>query len=98
MPISRRNKNVGGKQNALQIFRKSRFYISVLLITTFLRFVKVPDLVYLFVGILNKNDSSTLLTACWVSYAVANLSDAYIYIFMQRDVRHLLSSLCGSVA
>lgn len=78
------------RQSVYQTFRNSRFYVPVLLILTFLVFIVVPDLTYLFVAVVKGNDSTTLLVACWISYAIGNLSDCYIYIFMQRSVRRLL--------
>ena len=73
-----------------QVFRKSRFYISVLIILTFLIFMVIPDLIYLFVGIINGNETETLSVCCWISYAVSNLLDAWIYIYMQPEIRNLL--------
>ena len=63
------------------------FYIPILLITTFLAFIVVPDLIYLSVAIIQQKPSDTLDAACWISYAVSNLVDAYIYIYLQHDVR-----------
>ena len=81
----------GKHQSSLfQVFRKSRFYITVLLTSTFLTFMVTPDLIYLFVGVVNGNKTEQLLTICWISYAVSNLSDAWIYIFMQKSVKKLL--------
>ena len=80
--------------NAFTAFRNSKFFISVLLILTFLLFMVIPDLVYLFVGTVGGNKSPVLLTACWISYAISNLADACIYIFLQPDVkRHLWKKL-----
>ena len=73
--------------STLHIFRKSRFYIPVLLIITFLLLMIAPDITYLIVGIVYKSESETLLTCCWISYAISNLADAYIYIFVQYEVR-----------
>ena len=63
------------------------FKCLVLLILSFLIFMIVPDLIYLFVGIINGNETETLLTACWISYAVSMITDGLIYIFMQAPVR-----------
>lgn len=71
-------------------FRKSVYFIPTLLISTFLVFMVTPDLIYLFVGVIGDSQSPILLTACWISYAVSALSDAWIYLFMQRDVREAL--------
>lgn len=87
------SKTVVSRQNStFEALKHSRFYISVLLIFTFIVFMIVPDLIYLFHCVLFKtsNCSSTVLTACWVSYGVANISDAIIYIFLQVEVKALL--------
>ena len=70
--------------------KKSVFCIPVLLITTFLIFMVIPDLIYLFVAIIQNHPSELLSEACWLSYAVSNLIDVSIYIFLQRDVRKFL--------
>lgn len=89
------------RRSTVEIFQQSRFSAVLLLIVTFLFFMVVPDIVYLFVAILYDIKSEILLTACWISYAISNLVDAYIYIFMQHDVRHklwtVLRSCCDHV-
>lgn len=50
----------------------------------------VPDLILLFVGVIKGKMSDLLMSSCWLSYAVSNMVDALIYIFMQRSVRELL--------
>ena len=84
----------GGKHtksaNSITVFRRSRFHIPVFLILTFLLFMIVPDLTYLFVAVINERNSPILLAICWISYCISNLVDAWIYIFMQRDVRRHL--------
>ena len=71
-------------------FRKSIFYIPLLLITTFLIFMIIPDLTYLVVAVINNNPSQTLSTICWISYAVSNLLDAWIYIYLQHHIRNFI--------
>lgn len=77
-------------KNTFRIFRKSRFYIPVLLITTFFLFMIIPDLTYLFVAIIYESPSDTLSICCWISYATSNIVDAWIYIYLQVPVRRLL--------
>lgn len=72
------------------VFRISRFFVPILLIASFIIFMLIPDLVYLFYGILGKNESKTLLACCWISYAISNLLDGWIYIFMQKSVKTTL--------
>lgn len=78
---------VGRKRRS---FKMSVFYIPVMLITTFLIFMTIPDISYLFIAIINNNPSETLSSICWISYAVSNLIDAYVYIFLQHHVRHFI--------
>lgn len=73
-----------------QIFQKSKFFVPVLIILSFVIFMFIPDMVYLFIGIVNKKESEVLLASCWISYAVSNAVDACIYIFMKESVRTLL--------
>ena len=87
---SRKNQHDKQHESAVQVFRMSRFYVSILLITSFIIFMLIPDLVYLFYGVLQNNESSTLLACCWISYAVSNLIDGWVYIFMQSTVKSLL--------
>ena len=74
-------------------FKKSVFYIPILLITTFLMFMTIPDLTYLFVAIIYNNPSQILSTACWISYGVSNLLDAWIYIYLQHNVRNFIKKI-----
>ena len=72
------------------IFRKSRFYISVWLILTFFLFMVVPDLTYLTVMKIKGQVSETLSILCFISYAISNIIDFFIYIFMDKRARMLL--------
>jgi len=75
----------------ITVFRKSRFHIPLLIILSFMIFMIVPDLTYLFVAVLNERKAPLVLAICWISYCISNLIDAWIYIFMQRRVRRHLS-------
>ena len=77
-------------KGVFQLIRRSRFFMIFLLIVTFLMFIVVPDLTYLFVHVINNKHSKNLEIACWILYAVGNLADCYIYIFLQPPVRKLL--------
>ena len=87
--------NTRRRGSTVETFRNSRFYISVLIILTFLVFMVVPDLTYFFVGVIYGNTSDTLAVCCWISYAVSNLLDAWIYIFLQPSVRRLMWKKLG---
>ena len=75
-------------------FRKSFFFIPVVLILIYVTFMIIPDLTYLCVGVIQNNPSNTLRYACWISYGTSNFLDAIIYIFFLEDVRkHLREKL-----
>ena len=79
--------------SSFTLFRKSKFYIPALLVGTFIVFMVVPDLVMLFYGVLGNNMSDTLFDVCMLSYAVSNIADGSIYIFMQPAVISLLKTV-----
>lgn len=91
MKSSRRN-------SVFVVFYKSHFYISVLLILTFLVFIIIPDLVYLCVISLSNQDPEkfyqVVLSACVVSYSIANIMNGCLYIFCQPNIRERLWKLC----
>ena len=77
-----------------KIFRSSKFYSSVLLVLTFVIFLIIPDLLYLFYGMKSdKND--LLLNICWLSYAFSNFTDVIIYLCMQPRVKREFVELLG---
>ena len=71
------------------MFRQSRFHMCVLLISTFVLFMVVPNMVYLFYGVVGGHKSDTLDDALLILFNCSYLLDAWIYIFAQRSVRHL---------
>lgn len=71
-------------------FKNSFINVPGLLIVSFSLLVVIPAILYLTIGILEKNRSDLLETACSISYSCANCIDAGIYIFLQDDVRKLL--------
>ena len=78
------------RQSTFLVFRKSKFFIPFLLTFTFVLFVIIPDLLYLFIVVISDNFSVELDTACYISYALSDLVDAILYIFLYGDVRRLL--------
>jgi len=78
------------RRSLFQIFRASRFYISVWLILTFLLFMVVPDLTYLGVNVAYGYVPEVLKICIFISYAISNIVDAVIYIFMEPRVRKVL--------
>ena len=83
---SRRNKT-------FVVFYKSRFYLPVIIILTFLLFVILPDL-YLFILTPQSRKSETILSVCLVSYSISNISDGCLYIFLQSNIRNQLWKKC----
>lgn len=77
------------KQNVIKVFFKSRFYVSALLIASFLVFVVLPDLLWLFVDIIYKKRSYDLVAACNMCYSIWYLSNAFIYIYLKVSVKQL---------
>lgn len=82
-------KQVAKRVSSCRIFIKSKFFIPVLLILTFFVFVVGADLVYLIVFVIQRKNDETLGYMISISYAISNLIDAWIYIFLQREVRTL---------
>ena len=65
-----------------------KFYgTTIFLVLTFIVFLIIPDLTYLFYGILAQKKSDALFYACSLSYAFANFTDVIIYLYMQPRVR-----------
>ena len=80
-------------KSIFEVFIKSQFFIPVILILVFIIFVTIPDLVYLFCG-MNAHDElkNKYLAWCGISYAVCNVVDAMVYVFLQQNVRQLLKN------
>ena len=82
------------KPNHLDVLKKSKFYVSALLILTFILLVVLVDISYVvlyrtnrgFVGQHNRG----IMKIC---YTVSFLFDALIYIFLQSHLRKLLKEL-----
>lgn len=85
-----------------QAFSQSRFYTTILLVSTFLIFIVIPDLIYMFFGPKISNrlhherphgyKSNILFDVCRFSYAIASSLNFFIYIFLQLPVRRLIRS------
>ena len=81
------------KESSIKLFLNSRFYVSGLLIATFLVLVVIPDLVYLFHTVIGKHGSILFNDIVLVFFLLSYLNDALIYIFMQPEVRRLLRNM-----
>lgn len=79
--------NKGKKLNTFQVFRKSNFYVSGLLIASFILLMVIPDLVYLVIGILKAEKTDELVAYCFLSILLSYFVDGFIYILLQRKVR-----------
>ena len=75
----------GGGKNVWGLFRRSRFYVSVLLISTYLVFTILPDLLWTF-GVVERNNLQFLMT---IMYATSHMADGLIYIFMHERVKKM---------
>ena len=86
------------RQSSFKLFRKSRFVVFMLLVTTFVVFMILPDVTYVVMAKIYDIHSDVLVTSCMICYASSNLSDAFIYIFADVRVRkkwiEKMRSLC----
>ena len=78
------------KQTLIKVFLQSRFYISVLIILTYVLFSTIPNCIYLLYKYAIKSKSQIPWHIMATLYSFTYLSDAVIYIFMQPRVRKLL--------
>ena len=67
------------------IFRNSRFYVTTILMATFLAFTVAPDVIPVFF-----HHSKIVLGTCRILYAIFRVADAFTYILMKQSVKDLL--------
>ena len=83
--------------SALQMFRNSRFYVSVLMILTYLLFHTIPYCVLTFLiensYLSMKNHVTAESSIAGFMLHLGYASDAVIYIFLQTNVRKTLSKM-----
>lgn len=72
------------------LFRKSRFFTSVILITNFILFQILPDFIYIFTTSRYNSMSDTLLIAS----QVADILDGIVYIYLHTCIRRVLIQKC----
>ena len=83
--------------SVVKVFQNSRFYVSVMLILSFLVFMVIPNVIYLVYGLMLKEGSQRLGAIVQVCYEICFLADGYIYIFIEPRVRSMLRrKLCFS--
>ena len=78
------------KISTIKIFHKSRFHISVLVILTFIFFIAIPDVSYVFVIVIRNKTSDIFLAFCAISYTISNIFNVIVYIFFQPKIRKSL--------
>ena len=79
-----------GHPTLSRLLFKSRFLISILLISSFLLFSVVPGLIIACFETTSNEMSYILLFCIYISFKVSDAVEAIIYIFLQRKVRKLL--------
>lgn len=82
--------------SAFNVFRHSRFYVSVLIVTSFLVLFVIPDLVATCMNF-RKNRSEFLLIVLFICNGVSDFCNAVVYIFIQRPVKRLLLKKCKAL-
>ena len=78
------------RPNILRVFQKSRFYIPVLSITTFIVFVAIPEMIHLWLVVIKGTHFNPLKTILAILWALSYFSDAVLYIWMKPSVKRLL--------
>ena len=89
-PVVPFNKRLRQRRSSIQTFRKSKFFIPVLLILTFLIFIVGADMIMLFAVVMGGNSSKWLAVTLQISYSISNLLDAWIYIILEPELKTLL--------
>ena len=82
-------RNTTGSQTLFEIFRKSRFFLSALLVISYVLIVVIPSIIF------RVHRNTKTLRAMWICIQISFLSDAFIYILSQRSVRTLLMKKLG---
>ena len=87
---SRRSTCQDQQQSVFKMFTRSKFYIAIVLISTFLLLAVIPRLLYCFI---HQHDSEPYKIIKYILYIVASISDttdAFIYIFFYTPVQKLM--------
>ena len=78
-------------------FVNSNFFISVLLITSFMILMVAPTLVHSYYDIVGKPMGEAVYTYVYTSWYVSDLVDAIIYVLLYKPVRSLLRANFTSI-
>ena len=77
------------RESLFRLFRRSRFYLSVCLITSFLCLKVTADLLLFFLNVVCQIGSADSDMITFVMWALSDSVDAWIYIYMETSVRKL---------
>lgn len=69
------------------------FYISSLIILSFILFVAIPDIVYVSLVIIKGNEDPYIESGIGVVWSIYLVTDPLIYIFLQKPIRRKLKQL-----
>lgn len=84
------------KLTVIQVLKKSQFKVPILLITSFLLLMEVPNLVFLFENVLlHQRKSQGFIAYSVISILISYLVDGYIYIFLQAKVKAKMKKKLG---
>ena len=99
-PVRPHGTSTGCRSNISETFQKSRFYVCLLLISSFLVCNTIPGLVYIFVILFDGKLPRQVSITLYACYILSDTTDACIYIFLQRSLRTLLwkKLRCHSIA
>ena len=78
------------QESLFTIFRNSKFYISILLISAFLLLTVIPGLIIAVLKLTKFSGSDSFYLYTTISFCLSTTVDAIIYTFMKDDVRTLL--------
>ena len=81
------------KVTAFQIFRASKFIISVLLVLTYFLFLIIPDWIYLYWVVIRKSTSHIIEDVCQFLWTFGNLTDFFIYLLGPPKVRKAVKKM-----
>ena len=71
------------------VFRRSQFYISFLLIGSFILLMVIPDMIFIFMGVVSGKVTYAFAMGAMIPTMLSDSIDAWIYIFMYSSVRNL---------
>ena len=75
--------------NVYTVFRKSKFFVSVLLISSFILFVEIPGFIFFIVAVGMKKRLYYMGACFMISINISHIADVFIYVFFQASVRKL---------